>query len=45
MGVIEDGEVIIGSKPEIYEYFYKFRKIWMTRSTDRKSNSFHSIIL
>jgi len=28
MGVIEDGEVIIGSKPEIYEYFYKFRKIW-----------------
>lgn len=28
MGVIEDGMVIIGKKPDIYEYFYKFRKIW-----------------
>ena len=28
MGVIEDGKVIIGSKPDIYEYFYKFRKMW-----------------
>ena len=26
--VIEDGKVIIGKKPEIYEYFYKFRKMW-----------------
>lgn len=28
MGVIEDGKVVIGRKPDIYEYFYKFRKMW-----------------
>ncbi len=28
MGVIEEGKVVIGKKLDIYEYFYKFRKMW-----------------
>ncbi len=28
MEVIEDGKVLIGNKTDIYEYFYKFRKMW-----------------
>jgi len=27
-GVMEEGKVVIGKKPDIYEYFYKFRKMW-----------------
>jgi predicted nucleotidyltransferase len=26
--VIKEGKVIIGNKLDIYEYFYKFRKLW-----------------
>lgn len=28
MEVIEEGKVVIGKKPDMYEYFYKFRKMW-----------------
>jgi len=28
INVIEEGKIIIGNKPEIFEYFYKFRKMW-----------------
>lgn len=26
--VIEEGKISIGKRPDLYEYFYKFRKIW-----------------
>ena len=28
MGVIEEGKVVLGKKPDIYGYFYKYRKMW-----------------
>lgn len=28
IGVIEEGRIVIGKKLDIYEYFYKFRKMW-----------------
>jgi hypothetical protein len=34
--VIEKGKVIIGNKPAIYEYFYKFRKMWDSQKHRQK---------